>query len=42
MVAADGLTLRWAPGPDDSDKLGDVVLLVNGESHASFGPSSTR
>ena len=37
VVAADGLTLRWAPGTDDSGELGDVVLLVNGEPYASFG-----
>ncbi len=36
VVAADGLTLRWVPGTDDSGELGNVVLLVNGEPYASF------
>ena len=39
VVAADGLTLRWIPGTDDSGELGNVVLLVNGEPYASFGPT---
>ncbi len=38
VVADDGLTLRWVPGTDDSGQLGNVVLLVNGEPYASFGP----
>ena len=39
VVAADGLTLRWSPGTDDSGELGNVVLLVNGEPYASFAPT---
>jgi hypothetical protein len=39
VVAADGLTLRWVPGTDDSGELGNVVLLVNGEPYSEFGPT---
>ncbi len=39
VIADDGLTLRWIPGTDDSGALGNVVLLVNGEPYATFGPT---
>ena len=39
VVADDGLTLRWAPGSDASGQLGNVILLVNGESYREFGPT---
>ena len=39
VIAEDGLTLRWIPGTDESGQLGNVVLLVNGEPYATFGPT---
>ncbi|MGH3071841.1 MAG: beta strand repeat-containing protein [Gaiellaceae bacterium] len=39
VVAGDGLTLRWVPGTDSSEQLGNVVLYVNGEGYREFGPT---
>jgi len=36
VVAADGLTLRWGPGTDNSGQLGHFVLFVNGEPFQNF------
>jgi hypothetical protein len=36
-VASDGLTLRWAPGMDDT-RISDFVLYVDGQSDELFGP----
>ena len=39
VVARDGLTIRWIPGTDSSDQLGNVLLYVNGEGYRFFGPT---
>ncbi|HWG56720.1 MAG TPA: PASTA domain-containing protein, partial [Gaiellaceae bacterium] len=38
-IGADGLTIRWIPGRDNSRRLGNVVLFVNGEPYRNFGPT---
>jgi hypothetical protein len=38
VVAADGLTLRWAPGIDQS-RIQSFVLYVDGQPYRTFGPT---
>ncbi|HVM70056.1 MAG TPA: hypothetical protein VM204_09525, partial [Gaiellaceae bacterium] len=38
-VGADGLTVRWIPGRDNSGRISHVILYVNGESYRIFGPT---
>jgi hypothetical protein len=38
-MRADGLTIRWIPGRDNSGQLGNVILSVNGEPYREFGPT---
>ncbi len=37
VVADDGLTLRWAPGEDNSGQIVNFVLAVDGETYGHFG-----
>ncbi len=39
VVAGDGLTLRWAPGSDNSGSIVHYSLLVNGQPYRDFGGS---
>jgi hypothetical protein len=38
VVAADGLTLRWAPGLDQN-RIQSFVLYVDGQPYRTFGPT---
>jgi hypothetical protein len=38
VVAADGLTLRWAPGIDQN-RIQSFVLYVDGQPYRTFGPT---
>ena len=37
VVADDGLTLRWAPGKDNSGMIEHFVLFVDGQPYANYG-----
>ena len=39
VLEGDGLTIRWIPGSDSSEQLGNVILYVNGEDYRLFGPT---
>jgi len=41
-VGADGLTLHWRAGPDNSGLVDEVTLYVNGERYASYGADVTE
>jgi hypothetical protein len=41
-VGADGLTLHWRPGPDNSGLVDEVTLFVNGERYASYSADVTE
>jgi hypothetical protein len=39
VVGTDGLTLRWAPGTDNSGHIGQFTLYVDGKPYANFETS---
>jgi hypothetical protein len=39
VVAADGLTLRWAPGIGSNNRLQAFLLYVDGQPYRYFGPT---